>query len=100
MKAQEYYDKYFANAQSSDEIKEGAAKMLRDMVNEYSEIAETRKAKTLDGVVGIVRELNDKWNSVETKVENKFQVRILKRNVIWNMLVADKLSDIFQRKPD
>ena len=100
MKAQEYYDKYFANAQSTDEIKEGAAKMLRDMVNEYSEIAEMRKAKTLDGDVGIVRELNDKWNSVETKVENKFQVRILKRNVIWNILLADKFGDTFKRKPD
>lgn len=100
MKAQEYYDKYFANAQSADEIAAGGAKMLRDLVNEYSEICEKRKAKTLDGVVGIVRELNDKWNSVETKVEKKFQARILKRNVVWNRLLADKLSDIFQRKPD
>lgn len=100
MKSQEYYDKYFANAQSADEIEKSAAEMLRSMANEYSEMHKKRNPKTLDGVVGIVRELNDKWNSVETKVEKKFQVKILKRNAIWNIFLADKFGDTFKRKPD
>lgn len=100
MKAQEYFDKYFANARSIDEIKAGAREMIRDLVREYDEIDKTRKVKTPDGIAGIVRELNDKWNSVGTKVEKKFQVKILNRNVIWNLLLADKFSDTFPRKPD
>lgn len=100
MKAQEYYEKYFENAQSADEIQKNAGEMFRDIIKEYSEISEKRKPKTTDGVVGIVRELNDKWNSVATKAEAKFAVKILKRNAIWNTLLAEKYGERFKRKPD
>ena len=100
MKAQEYYEKYFENAQSADEIQKNAGEMYRDIAKEYSEILEKRKPKTIDGAVGIVRELNEKWNSVANKVEAKFAVKILKRNAIWNTLLAEKYGERFKRKPD
>lgn len=100
MKAKEYYEKYFENAKSFEEIAENGKAMLRDMAGEYSEIEKVRKPKTLDGVVGIVRELNDKWNSVAAKVEQKFSVPVIKRNVIWNIYLSEKWGDVFPRKPD
>ncbi len=100
MKAQEYFDKYFENVKSFEEIAENGKAMFRDMMREYSEIEKTRKPKTLDGMAGIVRELNNKWNSVAGKVEQKFSVPVIKRNVIWNMLLSEKLGHIYPRKPD
>ena len=101
MKAKEYFEKYFENAKSMKEITENGKAMLIDMMGEYSEIAKVRKPQTLDGVVGIVREINDKWNSVATKVEQKFSVQVIKRNVLWNIMLSEKWGDqLFPRKPD
>lgn len=69
-------------------------------MGEFSEIKAKRNPKTLEGVVGIVRELNDKWNSVAGKVERKFSTRVLKRNVIWNVLLSEGWGELFPRKPD
>ena len=69
-------------------------------MKEFDEIKKMRNPKTSDGLVGIVRELNDKWNSVATKVEQKFSTPVIKRNVIWNVLLADGWVSKFPRKPD
>lgn len=100
MKAKEYFEKYFKNANTFEEISENGKAMFRDMMKEYSEIKEMRKVKTDSGAVGIVRELNDKWNSVAGKVEEKFSTRVIKRNVIWNVLLSEELEAQFPRKPD
>lgn len=100
MKAKEYFEKYFENAKNFEEIAENGKAMFRDMMKEYSEIKEKRNPKTVDGIVGIVRELNDKWNSVTAKVEQKFSTRIIKRNVIWNVLLSEEWEAKFPRKPD
>ena len=100
MKAQEYFDKYFANLKSFEEIAENAKAMLRDMTKEYDEITKVRNIKILSGSVGVVRELNDKWNSVASKVEKKFSTKVIKRNVIWNVFLSEKWGDTFPKKPD
>lgn len=100
MRAQEYFEKYFENVKSFEEIAENGKAMFRDMAGEFSEIKAKRNPKTLDGVVGIVRELNEKWNSVAGKVERKFSTRVIKRNVIWNVLLSEEWGDKFPRKPD
>ena len=100
MKAKEYFEKYFESAKTFEEISENCKAMFRDMMREYSEIKEIRSVKTDSGAVGIVRELNEKWNSVAEKVERKFSARVLKRNVIWNVLLSEEMGDRFPRKPD
>lgn len=100
MKAKEYFEKYFENAKSFEEIAENGKAMFKDMLEEFDEIKKTRNPKTSDGLVGIVRELNDKWNSVAAKVEQKFSTPVIKRNVIWNVLLADRWVSKFPRKPD
>ena len=87
MKSQEYFEKYFENANTVEEINEGSKSMFRDFMKEFDEIKKQRNVKTDDGIIGVVRELNDKWNAVAGKLERKFSVKVLKRNVIWNVLL-------------
>lgn len=100
MKAKEYFEKYFENVKNFEEISENGKAMFKDMLKEFDEIEKTRNPKTVDGLVGIVRELNDKWNSVAAKVTQKFSTPVIKRNVIWNVLLSEKLEAEFPRKPD
>lgn len=100
MKAKEYFDKYFESAKSFEEIAENGKALFGDLLDEYSQLRIARNVKTADGLVGIIRELNDKWNSVASRVEHKFSVPVLKRNVIWNTLLSEKLGNIYPRKPD
>ena len=100
MKAQEYYEKYFENVESFEDIAKNGALMFQDMVKEIDEIEKQRNVKTFDGTVGIVRELNDKWNAVAGKVERKFSTKVIKRNVVWNMLLSKVSGDLYPRKPD
>lgn len=100
MKAQEYYEKYFENVENFEEIAKNGGSMFQDMLNEFDEIKKQRKVKTFDGSVGIVRELNDKWNAVVGKVERKFSERVMKRNVIWNLLLPNVDEGAYPRKPD
>ena len=101
MKAQEYFDKYFADLKYADvKFIDNANAMLQEMASEYSAIRLQRNVKTLNGAVGIVRELNEKWNSVEAKIEKKFGKRLLKRNVIWNKFLAEEWGHLYPRKPD
>lgn len=100
MKSQEYFQKYFENAKSKEEITENCKAMFKDFLGEFSEIDAKRKPTTVDGYVGIVRELNEKWNSVAGKVEKKFQQKVIKRNVIWNVFLSEKWGELYPKKPD
>lgn len=100
MKAQKYYEKYFENCTSREELNDGVTKLYYDILDEYQVLQKSRGAKTLAASVGIVRELNDKWNAVASLVENKFKSKVLKRNVIWNIVLSEAWPDRFPKKPD
>ena len=100
MKAQEYFDKYFSELpKSNEEAQVVANKMLVDFTQEAKDLMDKRKIQFDSGAVGVIRELNEKWNSVASKVEKKYGFKILKRNVIWNIYLP-ALSPEFSRKPD
>ena len=102
MKAQEYFDKYFSQADTlpSGELFERSKAMLKDMGDEFAQLGRARNAKTFSAVVSIVNELNTKWNSVASKVEKKCGEPKLKRNVFYNLILHDKFPNKFSRKPD
>lgn len=102
MKAQDYFDKYFAKADTlpTGELYSRSKAMLHDMIGEFEQLRKARKAKTVSAVVGIVNELNAKWNAVANKVEQKCGERILKRNVLYNIVLHDAYPNDFPRKPD
>ena len=101
MKAQEYFDKYFADKKYSDtSVVDSTKEMYREFIKEYEVIKNQRNVKTMQGAVGIIRELNEKWNSVEAKTEKHFGRKVLKRNVIWNKILSELWGDLYPRKPD
>lgn len=111
MKAKEYFDKYFAelannkvhltSAEVDKRITENAVAMYRDFLQENKEMVAKRHPRTVDGIASICKELNDKWNSVASKVNSAFGVSVIKRNVIWNDLLCHYFSwKGFQRKPE
>ena len=100
MKAQEYVDKYFAELpETATEREEAAKEMFREISREINTLREKRNVRTDSGAVGIVREINEKWNSISSKIEKKYGVQIIKRNVIWNFYLADEFPE-FDRRGD
>ena len=73
MKAKEYFDKYSKQIIEEARRDESATigKMYMDFVSEMKSMIESRHVKTDDGVIGIIGELNQKWNSIV----NMFQTR-------------------------
>lgn len=111
MKAKEYFDKYFAglvntkvhltSAEVDKRLTENVVAMYRDFLQENKEMVAKRNPQTVDGIASICRELNDKWNSVASKVNSAFGVCVIKRNVIWNeLLCRPSLGWGFQRKTE
>lgn len=100
MKAIEYVEKYFSkDFKTVDELRTSVYDMFKEFLGEFDAIKKQRNPKTVDAIVGIVRTLNEKWNSVAEATEKKFGDRIVKRNVIWNELLANEFPT-YQRKPD
>ena len=73
--------------------------MLNNFKDELRQLLKQRNCKTDSAAIGVIRELNEKWNSVVAKVDKKFGVKTIKRNVIWNNYAAG-LSPAYKRKPD
>ena len=101
MKAQEYFEKYFMNITGLDVqvLTDNCNQMFKDFNEEVEQLLKQRNCKTDSAAIGVIRELNEKWNSVVAKADKKFGVKLFKRNVIWNIYAAD-LSPIYKRKPD
>ena len=101
MKAQEYFDKYFdRDFTDAEELSTVCRKVLKDFSGEVKSLMEQRGCKTTAGIVGVIRELNTKWNSLTSKVEKRFGVKVLRRNAIWNIYLADEFPETFDRKPE
>ena len=66
MKAKEYFDKYSKQIVEEAKRDESATivKMYMDFVSEMKSMIESRHVKTDNGVIGIIGELNQKWNSI------------------------------------
>jgi hypothetical protein len=100
MKAQEYFDNYLANVKSREELDNNCVQMFRDFITEFETIKNARRVSTVDGIVGIVRELNDKWNAVANKAYAKYNTTIIRKNIIWNKCLSDQNERLWPRKAE
>lgn len=89
MKAQEYFDRYFADIENDRTMSDAAADFYVAMLGEVNDRCNQKHIKSTDAMIGVVREINDKWNSVAQKLEKKYGQKVLHRNVIWNRCLAD-----------
>jgi hypothetical protein len=99
MKADAYFEKYFGSISYPDSsVLEAGQKMYVEFLGEYEVIKEQRHVTTMNGAVGIIKELNEKWNAVESRVAKKFGKRVIKRNVIWNTTLSDAWGETYPHK--
>jgi hypothetical protein len=88
MKAQEYVDTYMVGLKSAEECDEKSKEMFCAFAAEFKEICDKRGVKTIMGQEGVVRELNEKWNSVAFRVEKMYHQPIIKKNAVWNIFLS------------
>lgn len=86
MKAKEYFEKYFADLESTDEnpnneiFAERALTFFKEMSNEVIDICDARGSRSDSACEGALKEQNQKFNAVANMVEKKFGHPFLKRN--------------------
>jgi hypothetical protein len=85
MKAKEYFAKYdeaiWQEAHEPEVKKDGAmAKMLIDFTSEMSGIIKARNIKTDQGLLGLIEELNVKWNAVVNLFTKKYGASPIRRD--------------------
>lgn len=101
MKAQEYFEMFFKDLEPTlPNIVESAKQMLSEFSGEITPLIQKRRSNSNSAIEGIVRELNQKWNSVVEKVHKHFGFKCLNRNVIWNLFLADEFPHLYKRKPN
>lgn len=82
MKAKEYFDKYSKQIVEEAKRDESATigKMYMDFVSEMKSMIESRHVKTYNGVIGIIGELNQKWNSIVNMFQAEYILSPVNRN--------------------
>lgn len=79
MKAKEYYAKYGEQLMDPKTDKEALANLMTDLVEEAHNLIKQRKVRSDKATLGIIDELNNKWNALcdmfptPTLVRNAYQ---------------------------
>lgn len=79
MKAQAYFEKY----KDTIETKEGASALVLEMSNEVQSLVSQRHAVTNDAVVAVLKEINQKWNSLARICEKELKHPVLAEDGLW-----------------
>lgn len=82
MKAKEYYAKYHDQLPSPNEKEcfHAISDLILELSGEVKTIASQRKAKTNQATIGIIREINDKYNAIVSLFEAKDGASPIKRD--------------------
>lgn len=80
MKSKEYFEKYRDTILTED----GAVKLLVEMSKEVQTIAEGRNTSRDACMVSILKEQNQKWNSIARLIEEDKGFKVLERNGFIN----------------
>ena len=88
MNADEYVQKYMMDIKTNAELRERLVAMFSEITNEFTAICEKRNVQTVKGQEGVVRELNEKWNAIASRVEKMYHKPVVKRNAVWNEILS------------
>lgn len=76
MKAKEYFAKYdsliMGSVENDEVLTKNISALMIELSAEVNVLAEQRKARTNSAIAGILRELNEKWNSICSSFEKKY----------------------------
>ena len=101
MKAREYFAKYGESVyrEALDGKFEIGQALFIELASEFKTISEQRNVRSNRAAVAVIKELNEKWNSLAAMFEKKYGVEVLKRNAVLNYYM-EKIPEIalFLRK--
>ena len=101
MKAKEYFAKYGESVyrEALDGKFEIGQALFIELASEFKAISEQRNVKSNRAAVAVIKELNEKWNSLAAMFEKKYSVEVLKRNAVLNYYM-EKIPELalFLRK--
>ncbi|WP_407450030.1 hypothetical protein [Fibrobacter sp.] len=90
MKAKDYFEKYEERIMKKDA---DSIKALEDMVEEFcietEKLIEDRHIKLVGGMVGVMKEQNQKWNALCNLFVKKHGTSVLKRDVLKNSWIEN-----------
>lgn len=86
MKAKEYFEKYetriMNELMSSATSPEAGINMLEELLSEVCTLIQNRGCKKESALVSAIKEVNQKWNAIDTFFEKKYGVSPLIRNAV------------------
>ena len=101
MKAKEYFAKYGESVyrEALDGKFEIGQTLFIEFASEFKAISEQRNVRSNRAAVAVIKELNEKWNSLAAMFEKKYGVEVIKRNAVLNYYM-EKIPEIalFLRK--
>lgn len=101
MKAKEYFAKYGESVyrEALDGKFEIGHTLFIELASEFKTISKQRNVKSNRAAVAVIKELNEKWNSLAAMFEKKYGVEVLKRNAVLNYYM-EKIPELalFLRK--
>ena len=101
MKAREYFAKYGESVyrEALDGKFEIGQALFIELASEFKTISEQRNVRSNRAAVAVIKELNEKWNSLAAMFEKKYGVEVLKRNAVLNYYM-EKIPELalFLRK--
>ena len=101
MKAMEYFAKYGESVyrEALDGKFEIGQALFIELASEFKTISKQRNVKSNRAAVAVIKELNEKWNSLAAMFEKKYGVEVLKRNAVLNYYM-EKIPELalFLRK--
>lgn len=82
MKAKEYYEKYKEPlmAHDSETLFKGIHDFMQDLSDEMNDLIEKRHCQKHDSIIGVIKEINQKYNSVRSMFEKEYGYAPIKRN--------------------
>lgn len=91
MKAKEYFAKYGESVyrEALDGKFDICQALFLGFVSEFKAICEQRSIKTDRAAVAVLKELNEKWNSLAAMFEKQYGVEVIKRNAVLNYYVKN-----------
>lgn len=101
MKAIEYYDKYKDALLTSnpDEFINSANELMSELWDEMQNLIDKRNVKKNDSLIAIVKEINQKYNSIISRFDKDGKKSPLKRNA-FNHLVIKRVPEFANRLID
>ena len=103
MKAQEYFDKYGTRIMGTESnlspeeeeiaCNKAACELMTELLTEAQTLMKTRHVSTDNGMVSIIKELNQKWNAICCLFEKQYGVSPLIRDGYKNYWI-DKIPEM------